>query len=260
MSSTETLNAAHVVVDGKGIASVTVAGGGPLNIIGKATALGLASILRQLASRPDIRVVVLAGTGPKTFIGGADIKELAALTPATAREFISALHEMCEAARDLPVPVVCSMRGWCIGVGLELAAACDIRIASADAQFVMPEVKIGIPSVIQGALLSRLVGEGRARWLMLTGESIDAEKAQRWGLVSEVVSGDALDATVAALAGSLAELSPSGMRAQKRVLRTSEEPHLDACMRHSVEIFGAAYESDDPRRAMTAFLDRKKSQ
>lgn len=259
MDSVDTLSAATVEVDGQGVARVTLSAGGPLNIISKATALGVAAILRQLAGRQDVRAVVLAGSGLKTFIGGADIRELAVLTPSSAREFISALSEMCEAARDLPVPVVCAMRGWCIGVGLELAAACDIRIASSDAQFVMPEVKIGIPSVIHGALLSRLVGEGRARWLMLTGESIDAATAERWGLVSQVVPGDELDATVGALAGALAELSPSGMRAQKRVLRTSEEPHLDACIRHSVEIFGAAYESADPGRAMGEFLNRKKT-
>ena len=171
--------------------------------------------------------------------------------------FISALHELCEAVRDLPVPSICALQGWCIGVGLELAASCDIRIAADSTKFVMPEVRIGIPSVIQGAFLSRLIGEGRARWMMITGEHIDAEKAERWGLVTEVVPQAGLSAAAEQMAASIAELSSSGMRAQKRVLRTSEAPHLDGAMMHSIEIFGTAYESEDPARAMGAFLAKK---
>jgi len=251
--------AASVEVDAQGIARVRICAGGPLNIIGSSTALALGALLRDLAKNDSVRVVVIMGTGQKTFVGGADLKELARLRPATARHFIGILHEMCEAARDLPVPSICVVPGWCIGVGLELAASCDIRIASDDARFVMPEVKIGIPSVIQGALLSRLIGEGRARWLMLTGEAIDSAKAEVWGLVTEVVPKAQLDAAADRLARSLADMSASGMRAQKRVLRTSEAPHLDGSMRHSIEIFGAAYESSDPERFMSAFLTRQKT-
>lgn len=246
-----------ISISANGVAHVTLQGGGPLNIISSATALGMAAQLRELAQNPAVRAVVIAGSGEKTFVGGADIKELAKLSPASARVFISALHALCEAARDLPVPSICALQGWCIGVGLELAAACDIRIAADTARFVMPEVKIGIPSVIQGALLSRLIGEGRARWLMLTGEHIDAEKAERWGLVTEVVPQAGLAAAAEHLAASIAALSASGMRAQKRVLRTSEAPHLDGAMQHSIEIFGAAYESEDPARAMGDFLAKK---
>ena len=154
---------ASVHVDASGIAQVTIDAGGPLNIIASATALGIAADLRELAKDPAVRVVVIRGTGQKTFVGGADVRELANLGPESARRFIGALHEMCEAARDLPVPSICALPGWCIGVGLELAAACDLRVAADDAQFVMPEVKLGIPSVIQAAFLSRIVGEGRRR-------------------------------------------------------------------------------------------------
>lgn len=250
--------AATVEVDALGIATVTIDGGGPLNIVSSGLAQALAATLRGLASRADVRLVVIRGSGQKTFVGGADIRELAALDPAAAREFIGALHSMCEAARDLPVPSICALRGWCIGVGLELAASCDIRIAEDTARFVMPEVRIGIPSVIQGALLSRLIGEGRARWMMLTGEAIDAVKAESWGLVTEVVAPDQLESVVRRSAASLAELSPSAMRAQKQVLRTTEAPHLDAAMKHSIEIFGAAYESDEPGKLMNDFLTKKR--
>jgi enoyl-CoA hydratase len=253
-----TAPAATVEIDSRGIARMTICGGGPLNIIGSATASSIAAVLRELAKNQSVRVVLLAGTGQKTFVGGADVRELAKLQPASARTFISALHRLCEAARDLPMPSICAIPGWCIGVGLELAAACDLRVAAEGAQFVMPEVKLGIPSVIQAAFLSRLIGEGRARWMMLTGEAIDARKAESWGLVSEVVSLDKLRAAADRLATSLAGLSPTGMRAQKRVLRTSEAPHLDTAMQHSIEIFGASYESDDPATLMGEFLSRKR--
>lgn len=254
-----TLQPANITMAPNGVATVTLQGGGPLNLIGSATALGLAAQLRALADQPEVRAVVITGCGDKTFIGGADIKELAGLQPDSARRFIRALHALCEAARDLPVPSICAIRGWCIGVGLELAASCDIRIAADTARFVMPEVKIAIPSVIQGALLSRLIGEGRARWMMLTGEPIDADRAERWGLVTQVVAAAGLAGAAQQQAAAMAELSPSGMRAQKRVLRTTEAPFLDAAMQHSIDIFGCAYESEDPGRVMAQFLAKKKS-
>ena len=256
-SEPATSRGASVRVDASGIAHVTIDAGGPLNIIASATALGVAGRLREVADDPAVRGVVLRGTGRKTFVGGADVRELASLEPGSARRFIGALHEMCEAARDLPVPSLCVLPGWCIGVGLELAAACDLRLAADDARFVMPEVRLGIPSVIHAAFLSRIVGEGRARWLMLTGEAIDARKAESWGLVNEAVPLPQLDEAVERRARALAELSASGTRAQKRVLRASESPHLDAGMQHSIEVFGSAYESGDPERLMRAFLDRK---
>jgi enoyl-CoA hydratase/carnithine racemase len=244
-------------VDEAGVARLEFTSGGPLNIIGSATAVSAAAALRKMGTDPRVRVVVISGSGRKTFIGGADIRELMSLNPASARRFIGDLHKLCEAARDLPVPSICGVSGWCIGVGVEFAASCDIRIATAGARFVMPEVKLGIPSVIQAAFLSRLIGEGRARWLMLTGEEIDAAVAERWGLVNEVVPEERLDGVVAKLAHSLAGMSASGMRAQKRVLRAGEAPYLDQAMHHSIEIFGSAYESGDPGKLMKAFFAGK---
>jgi enoyl-CoA hydratase/carnithine racemase len=246
-------------IDSLGVATLCIDQGGPLNIISSATARALTKALQQMGHDPAVRVAVITGSGEKTFIGGADIKEMAALDPAGARAFISDLHALCEAARDLPVPSIARVRGWCIGIGLELAASCDLRVAAQDARFVMPEVKIGIPSVIQGALLARLVGEGRARWLMLTGEPIGADTAERWGLVNQVAPVDQLDDAIRQLALALAAMGAAGMRAQKRVLRTGEAPHLDAAMRHSIELFGQAYETSEPATCMQAFLRRKRS-
>ena len=185
-----------------------------------------------------IRVVVLGGHG-KAFCGGADVGELRALDPQTAREFIGRVHRACDAVRRLPVPVVARLHGAVIGAGLELAAACDLRVAASGTRFAMPEVRLGIPSVVEAALLPRLMGSGRAAWLVLTGEPIDAERAQEWGLV-ETVAAD-LDRAVSQLVASLLAGDPAALRAQKELLQQWEEQPLAASVAASIERFSQAY-------------------
>ena len=129
-----------------------------------------------------------AGRG-RNFCGGADATELKALNPRTAAQFVTRIHEVCKAIRALPVPVVARLHGAVIGAGLEIAAACDLRVAAEGTKFSMPEVRLGIPSVVEAALLPRLMGTGRAAWLVLTGEAIDARRALEWGLVEEIGDG-----------------------------------------------------------------------
>src|SRR5215212_1702586 len=162
-----------------------------LNRPQKSNALGL-SFLQELENAvqvlmqdQSVRVAVLGGHG-KAFCGGADVNELAQLKKENAGNFVQSIHLVCEAVRALPVPVVARLHGAVIGAGLEIAAACDLRIAVEGTRFAMPEVRLGIPSVVEAALLPRLMGAGRAAWLVLTGEAIDAERALEWGLVESV--------------------------------------------------------------------------
>ena len=135
-----------------------------------------------LAADPELRAGrSLSGAGERAFVGGADINELAALDRDSARDFITLVHRCCDAFRRLPVPVIARIDGYALGAGLELAAACDLRVASERSHFGMPEVRIGIPSVVEAALLPRLIGAGRARRLLLTGETIDAADRARLG-------------------------------------------------------------------------------
>ena len=140
----------------------------------------------RLDADPALRLVVLTGAGERAFVGGADINELAALDHDSARDFITLVHRCCDGFRRLPVPVIARIDGFALGAGLELAAACDLRVASDRSMFGMPEVAIGIPSVVEAALLPQLIGAGRARRLLLTGETIDAAEALAWGLVDGV--------------------------------------------------------------------------
>ena len=207
-----------------------------VNALDSATLDALAAVLRRVDD--TVRVVVLGGHG-KAFCGGADLNELRALDPQTAREFIGRVHRACDALRRLPVPVVARLHGAVIGAGLELAAACDLRVAARGTRFAMPEVRLGIPSVVEAALLPRLMGSGRAAWLVLTGEPIDAERAREWGLV-ETVAED-LDRAVSQVADSLLAGDPAALRTQKELLQSWEEQPLAASVAASIERFSQAY-------------------
>ena len=132
--------------DPRGVVRLTICNAGSLNILGSAVIKGVREGLEVLATERAIRVLVIAGQSEKSMIGGADIKEMARLDQASAEKFITGLRDLCEAVRAFPAPVIARMPGWCLGGGLEFAAACDFRIAAHDAKFGMPEVKVGIPS------------------------------------------------------------------------------------------------------------------
>src|ERR1700743_2444952 len=209
--------------DSRGVVRLSICNAGPLNILGSAVITAVREGLKEISADRDIRVLVLAGQSEKSMIGGADIKEMAGLDQKSAETFITGLRDLCEAVRAFPSPVIARMPGWCLGGGLEVAAACDFRIAAYDAKFGMPEVKVGIPSVIHAALLPRLIGWGRARWLLMTAETIDAATALDWGLVDVVAAEGGLDAAIEKTAETLLKCGPEALRAQKTLLRQWED-------------------------------------
>lgn len=254
----EALKHLTLQVSEQGVATLQIANGTSLNILESDTIVEFIATLRRLARRPEVRVLVLRGAGEKAFIGGADIKELARLDPETAVAFITRLHDLCEAVRDFPVPTIARLSGWCMGGGMEFAAACDIRIADDHANFAMPEVRIGIPSVIHANILPRLIGEGNTRWMLLTGASINAERAHQWGFVHEVVANSNLDAAVAHTVSEILECGPQAVRAQKALLRAWEDPTIERGLKQSIEVFGECYAGTEPDAYMTRFFERKK--
>jgi enoyl-CoA hydratase/carnithine racemase len=211
-----------------------------------------------MSTKPDMRAIVLTGAGDRAFIGGADIAEMVALDPATARTFITGLHEVCAALRDAPVPVIARIQGYCLGGGLEVAASCDIRVAASDASFGMPEAGVGVPSVIEAALLPGMIGWGKTRELLFTGAIIDAAEALACGLVEKVVPPAALDHAVAAWLDGIVASGPEAIRAQKALIRKWQSLPLDDAISAGIDAFSDAYRTDEPRRRMQAFLDRKR--
>ena len=194
-----------------------------------------------------VRVVVLGGHG-RAFCGGADVGELASLAPESAGAFIGKIHSVCEAIRRLPVPVVARLHGAVIGAGLEIAAACDLRIAAEGTKFAMPEVRLAIPSVVEAALLPRLMGAGRAAWLVMSGEPIDARRAYECGLIEEVSAN--LDADVDRLVKNLLAADRETLRVQKELMHLWEEAPLSSSIAVSIERFGQAYASGKPANRM----------
>ena len=213
---------------------------GKANALDSALLERLAESLESLTRDAGLRAVVLGGNG-RSFCGGADVQELRSLDTDSARAFILRVHRACSAVRRLPVPVVARLHGAVIGAGLELAAACDLRIAAGGTRFAMPEVRLGIPSVVEAALLPRLVGSGRAAWLVLTGEPIDAERAYQWGLVETLCAPDELDRAVSRTVDNLLAGDCEALRAQKELLQLWEEQPLSTSIAESVERFSEAY-------------------
>jgi enoyl-CoA hydratase len=244
--------------DPRGVVRLTICNAGSLNILGSAVIKDVRHGLEVLATERQIRVLVLAGQSEKSMIGGADIKEMVGLDQASAEKFITGLRDLIEAVRAFPAPVIARMPGWCLGGGLEVAAACDFRIAAADAHFGMPEVRVGIPSVIHAALLPRLIGWGRARWLIMTAENIDASTALAWGLVDVVATQGGLDSAVEKTVAALLECGPEALRAQKVLLRQWEELPLKQSVDLSIGVFGQMYLTGEPQRLMGAFVNRKR--
>ena len=249
---------AHAEIDDAGIGSLQLTDAGKLNIVGSAAIAELRVALARLAVQERLRVLVLRGSGEHAFIGGADIHEMAKLKRHSAKAFISNLASLCDAVAQLPVPVIARLSGWCLGGGLEVAMACDLRLADDSAKFGMPEVKVGIPSVIHASLLPRLVGQSRAQWMLLCGEHIDAAKAEGWGLVHERCAVGELDALVEQRARALADLPPQALRQQKRLLGVWQTVAPAKAIADSIDEFARAYDSGEPQRLMGEFVQRKR--
>jgi enoyl-CoA hydratase/carnithine racemase len=242
------------------VAFVTVGNPSRLNAMNSALMDGFVDMLSSLAANAELRALVLTGSGDKAFIGGADIREMSALAGAEdGRRFITRLHRCCDAIRAVPVPTIARINGWTLGGGLEIAAACDVRIAVEAAVFGMPEVKLGIPSVIEAALLPMLIGWGRTRQLLLFGENFSAHEALSWGLVNEVVNAGELDAAVEQWLDQLMSCSPGAVRLQKQLIRSWEDMPLRAAIQAGIESFVTAVGSGEPSAAMRDFLEHRRA-
>ena len=234
--------------EGGFIAHVIIDNALRLNSLNRALMGEILETVGEFAADPQLRLAIVRGAGERAFIGGADIAEIAALDHTSARTFIMMVHRCCDVFRHLPVPVIARVDGWTLGAGLELACACDIRVASERAQFGMPEVRVGIPSVIEAALLPKLIGHGRARRLLLTGDMIGAAEALTWGLIDVMTPPEGLDDAVGRLAGSILAAGPQAVRLQKSLILEWEELPAGAAIARGIDCFVSAFDTDEPAR------------
>ena len=242
--------------DARGVATVSINNAAKANRLGMETMQAFVAAVAALGNDPDLRVLVVTGEGDRAFMGGANLFELGELNQVTARAFITQVHFMSKALRDLPVPVVARVNGWSLGAGLEVMAACDMRVASDNAMFGMPEVKVGLPSVVEAALLPQLIGWGRTKILLYTAENIDAATALQWGLVEKVVAPSELDAAVAHWVDAIVQAGPRAIRLQKELIRDWEAMPVNDAIQAGIRSLARAYETDEPTRLIGATIAR----
>ena len=241
------------------VATVSIDNATRLNCLGHAQITGFIDAVTTLADDPGLRVLIVTGEGDRAFMGGANLLELGELNPPRARDFLILVHRMCKVLRDLPVPAIARVNGFCLGAGLEVMAACDMHIASDNAVFGMPEVKIGLPSVVEAALLPQLIGWGRTRLLLYTGDKIDARTALEWGLVEKVVPPAELDAAVDGWVTSIVESGSKAIRLQKELMREWEAMPVNDAIQAGIRCIYKAYESDEPTRMVGEAIQRLKA-
>jgi enoyl-CoA hydratase len=240
------------------VATVTVDNRRKLNTLNSTLMHDFVAKIDALAKRDDLRVLILTGAGDKAFIGGASIDEMAAMGRSGAEAFITLVHRTCDCLRRLPVPVIARIDGYALGAGLEVAVSCDMRVATSRAKFGMPEVKVGLPSVVEAALIPQLIGWGRARELLYTGNTIDGDTALRWGLVERVAAPENLDQEVGKIVGSLLAAGPHAVRSQKWLMQQWEKLPTDRAIDAGIDALVRAFDTDEPERLLGAFLKRKR--
>ena len=241
----------------EGIRFITLGGRGRLNLLGRSLFHALTEDLDRVRGDPQARVVVLMGAGETAFSAGVDLNEMKDLQPSEAEKFIRALHQATQGLLTLPLPAIAAVRGPCLGGALELALSCDLRIAAEDALLGLPEVKVGVPSVIEASLLPRTIGLGRARSMVLTGETVTAQEALQIGLVDQVVPGEHLRQAAVKVARGFFGMSPYALSVQKDVVAKWLELGEDAAAEYSIKAFAGCFATHHPREAMTAFLEKR---
>lgn len=214
--------------------------------------------LEEFKKDDEVRVVVITGTGEKSFIAGADISEFEGKTPVTQRATFNE-KTLFNSVDSFPKPVIAMINGFCLGGGNELALACDLRIASEKARFSQPEINLGImPGGGGTQRLTRLIGEGRAMEMILLGDMIDAETAHRFGLVNHVFPADQLEAETMKIAEKIAEKAPIALQLCKEAVKFASRSNLDEGLRREVDLFAIVFSTEDKQEGVSAFLEKRK--
>jgi enoyl-CoA hydratase len=240
------------------LATITFNNPKMLNALTVATFEALERVLDELEQDPSVRVVIITGAGEKAFAAGGDIGHLGTLDADGAREFALLAQRVIDRVEEFPKPVIAAINGYALGGGCELAMGCDLRIAADTARFGQPEVKLGIiPGFAGTQRLARLVGKGKAKELVFTGEMIGAEEACRIGLVNRVVPGDQLFAETHALALQISARSASAIKLAKEAIDNGLEMDFARGSRYEADLFALCFTTADCREGIRAFLEKR---
>jgi enoyl-CoA hydratase len=228
----------------------------PLNLFEPGIIDALADAFGRLADDAGVRVAVLTGSG-RAFCAGMDVRVLGALDVPDAKALITRLQRAIGRVHAAPFPVVGALAGAALGAGFELALACDLRVAVSGTLLGLPEVRVGVPSVIEAALLPSMVGPGRAAELLLSGQPVTADDAVGWGLVNRVVPAGELDAAVERIVASILAGSPAAVRLQKELIVRWRQTDLATAVQLGINTFATAYATGEPQEGAAAFVDKR---
>ena len=240
------------------VAVLTINRPDKLNALNSSVHLEGVQALDELRMDDSVRVVVITGSGEKSFIAGADISEFEGKTPVTQRATFQE-RTLFNTIDSFPKPVIAMVNGFCLGGGNELALACDLRVCSENARFSQPEINLGIiPGGGGTQRLTRLIGEGRSMEICLTGDMIDAETAHRFGLVNHVYPQAELKAKTMELASKIAEKAPIALQLVKEAVKFASRSNLDEGLRREVDLFAICFSTQDKKEGVSAFLEKRK--
>jgi len=242
-----------------GVATVTLHGEKKVNLITRVLTEASAAALEKLRADESLRLVIVTGPPGGSFLGGVNIAEMVDFTPDTARAFITLLHHVCHGLRALPVPSIARVEGFCLGGGLEVAAACDLRIGSTTSRYGMPETQVGLPSVIEARLLPTLIGWGRTREILYRGHIFGAEEAHAMGFLERVAPAERLDAEMQPWIDDILRADPGAIRTQKRLIEGWLEGPPAVGVQASIDAFAATFHSGAPTQRLRAFLNRPRA-
>tara|TARA_B100001179_G_scaffold13972_1_gene8984 strand:- start:135 stop:788 length:654 start_codon:yes stop_codon:yes gene_type:complete len=207
----------------------------------------------------DVAVVILTGAPSKAFIAGADIKEFAEMDLRT-REEMNEDWRVNKVISEMTKPVIAMINGFCLGGGLEIAMACDLRISSEKSKLGQPEINIGIiPGAGGTQRLTRLIGEGRAMEMILTGRMITAEEAHQYGIVNFVFDSDELEIKTLEIANTIADKSPYAIERAKKCVRAVAEMSLEKGLEYEQDMFIECFRSEDGKEGIAAFIEKRKA-
>jgi enoyl-CoA hydratase/carnithine racemase len=245
------------MVGNNSVAVTRLNGRGPLNLLGRSVFNDLNDELDRLNLDRNVRAMILIGSGDQAFSAGVDLHQMKDLNPVDAESFITELHAPARKLLTMSIPAIAAIKGPCLGGALELILACDIRIATGDAIFGLPEVQVGIPSVIEASLLPPTIGLGRARRMLLTGETVNAAEALAIGLVDRVVSSDQLMDAAQETANTFLGMSRDVVASQKDIVAKWLELGEEDSAAFTIREFSRIFATSAPYEGMSAFLEKR---
>ena len=250
----------HILLEKKGnVAIATINRPKALNALNSEVLNDLNTLVDTVNADPEIRVLILTGSGEKAFVAGADIGEMSSLSKAEGEAFGKKGNDVFRRIETLPIPVIAAVNGYALGGGCELSMACDIRIASDTAVFGQPETGLGITPGFGGTQrLARLIGPGMAKQLIYSARNIKADEALRIGLVNAVYPAEELMAAAEKLAETIARNAPIAVRACKKAINEGLEQPMDEAIVLEEKLFGSCFETEDQKEGMGAFLEKRK--